>query len=184
MGSTSTGKHDPRAQTLDALGVPHETRVVSAHRIPICSSHMRRKQKSAASKSSSPEQAVLRICPECRIENRAAGFWCSVESKALKGLDSLLSIAQMPGGIPSNAHDRQGWRDDAALLAAASLGNKYPKIAKRSENSVHHKPKSSGSSQSRQIRCHFRAQEKGSASTIGILGWCHWVTCSHSPVIR
>jgi len=52
-----------------------------------------------------------------------------IESKALKGLDSLLSIAQMPGGIPVGtlAIGKAG-AINAALLAAASLGNKYPKI--------------------------------------------------------
>jgi 5-(carboxyamino)imidazole ribonucleotide mutase len=52
-----------------------------------------------------------------------------VESKALKGLDSLLSIAQMPGGIPVGtlAIGKAG-AINAALLAAAILGNKYPEI--------------------------------------------------------
>jgi len=52
-----------------------------------------------------------------------------VESKALKGLDSLLSIAQMPGGIPVGtlAIGKAG-AINAALLAAAALGNKYPGI--------------------------------------------------------
>lgn len=52
-----------------------------------------------------------------------------VESKALKGLDSLLSIAQMPGGIPVGtlAIGKAG-AINAALLAAAILGNKYPNI--------------------------------------------------------
>ncbi len=52
-----------------------------------------------------------------------------VESKALKGLDSLLSIAQMPGGIPVGtlAIGKAG-AINAALLAAAMLGNKYPEI--------------------------------------------------------
>jgi 5-(carboxyamino)imidazole ribonucleotide mutase len=56
-------------------------------------------------------------------------FGVPVESKALKGLDSLLSIAQMPGGIPVGtlAIGKAG-AINAALLAAASLGNKYPAI--------------------------------------------------------
>jgi 5-(carboxyamino)imidazole ribonucleotide mutase len=56
-------------------------------------------------------------------------FGVPVESKALKGLDSLLSIAQMPGGIPVGtlAIGKAG-AINAALLAAAALGNKYPKI--------------------------------------------------------
>ena len=65
MGSTSdweTMTH--AAQTLDALGVPHETRVVSAHRTPDLLFAYASDAENAASKSSSPEQAVLRICPE------------------------------------------------------------------------------------------------------------------------
>src|SRR6202008_2968106 len=56
-------------------------------------------------------------------------FGVPVESKALKGLDSLLSIAQMPGGVPVGtlAIGKAG-AINAALLAAAALGNKYPKI--------------------------------------------------------
>ena len=56
-------------------------------------------------------------------------FGVPVESKTLKGLDSLLSMAQMPGGIPVGtlAIGKAG-AINAALLAAASLGNKYPKI--------------------------------------------------------
>jgi len=52
-----------------------------------------------------------------------------VESKALKGLDSLLSVSQMPGGIPVGtlAIGKPG-ATNAALLAAAILGTKYPKI--------------------------------------------------------
>jgi 5-(carboxyamino)imidazole ribonucleotide mutase len=56
-------------------------------------------------------------------------FGVPVESKALKGLDSLLSTVQMPGGIPVGtlAIGKAG-AINAALLAAASLGNKYPAI--------------------------------------------------------
>jgi 5-(carboxyamino)imidazole ribonucleotide mutase len=57
-----------------------------------------------------------------------------VESRALQGIDSLLSIAQMPAGIPVGtlAIGRPG-AVNAALLAAAILGNKYPVVRKRLE---------------------------------------------------
>ncbi len=72
-------------------------------------------RKNAASKSSSPVPAAPRTLP--------------VESKALKGLDSLLSIAQMPSGVPVGtlAIGKSG-AVNAALLAAAILGAKYPAI--------------------------------------------------------
>src|SRR5208282_1826315 len=58
-----------------------------------------------------------------------------VESKALKGLDSLLSIAQMPGGVPVGtlAIGKPG-AINAALLAAAILGNKHPQIRRAYED--------------------------------------------------
>src|SRR5947208_15166725 len=118
------------SQTLKAIGVPHETRVVSAHRTP---DHL----FEYASEAEKPGFEVIIAGAGCaaHLPVMAASktvlpvFGVPVESKALKGLDSLLSIAQMPGGIPVGtlAIGKAG-AINAALLAAASLGNKYPKI--------------------------------------------------------
>lgn len=131
MGSTSdweTMEHT--ANTLAELGVPYETRVVSAHRTPdLLFSY------ASEAESHGIEVIIAGAGGAAHLPGMAASktvlpvFGVPVESKALKGLDSLLSIAQMPGGIPVGtlAIGKAG-AINAALLAAASLGNKYPKI--------------------------------------------------------
>src|SRR6516162_6593962 len=129
MGSTSDwGTMSYAAHTLDALCVPHETRVVSAHRTPdllfeYASSAERRGIEvliaGAGGAAHLPGMTASKtVLPVLGVP---------VESKALKGLDSLLSIAQMPGGIPVGtlAIGKAG-ATNAALLAAAILGTKYP----------------------------------------------------------
>lgn len=131
MGSTSdweTMEH--AAKTLEQLGVAHETRVVSAHRTPDLLFEYA---------SSAEHRGIEVIIAGAGGAAHLPGMTASktvlpvlgvpVESKALKGLDSLLSIAQMPGGIPVGtlAIGKAG-AINAALLAAAMLGNKYPGI--------------------------------------------------------
>jgi len=131
MGSTSdweTMEH--AAKTLEQLGVPHETRVVSAHRTPDLLFEYA---------SSAEQRGIEVIIAGAGGAAHLPGMTASktvlpvlgvpVESKALKGLDSLLSIAQMPGGIPVGtlAIGKAG-AINAALLAAAILGDKYPQI--------------------------------------------------------
>ena len=131
MGSTSdweTMEH--AANTLAELGVPYETRVVSAHRTPdLLFSY------AAAAEKRGIEVIIAGAGGAAHLPGMTASktvlpvFGVPVESKALKGLDSLLSIAQMPAGIPVGtlAIGKAG-AINAALLAAASLGNKYPRI--------------------------------------------------------
>ena len=131
MGSTSdweTMEHV--ANTLRDLGVPFETRVVSAHRTPdLLFSY------ASEAETRGIEVIVAGAGGAAHLPGMTASktvlpvFGVPVESKALKGLDSLLSIAQMPGGIPVGtlAIGKAG-AINAALLAAASLGNKYPAI--------------------------------------------------------
>jgi 5-(carboxyamino)imidazole ribonucleotide mutase len=131
MGSTSdweTMEH--AANTLRELGVPHETRVVSAHRAP----DLLFEYASTAEKRGI-EVIIAGAGGAAHLPGMAASktvlpvLGVPVESKALKGLDSLLSIAQMPGGIPVGtlAIGKAG-AINAALLAAAILGNKDPAI--------------------------------------------------------
>jgi 5-(carboxyamino)imidazole ribonucleotide mutase len=131
MGSTSdweTMEH--AANTLRDLGVPFETRVVSAHRTPDLLFAY-----ASEAESRGIEVIVAGAGGAAHLPGMTASktvlpvFGVPVESKALKGLDSLLSIAQMPGGIPVGtlAVGKAG-AINAALLAAASLGNKYPAI--------------------------------------------------------
>src|ERR1700751_5089949 len=131
MGSSSdweTMEH--AANTLQQLGVPHETRVVSAHRTPDLLF-----EYAASAEKRGIEVIIAGAGGAAHLPGMAASktvlpvFGVPIESKALKGLDSLLSIAQMPGGIPVGtlAIGKAG-AINAALLAAAALGNKYPKI--------------------------------------------------------
>jgi len=124
MGSKSdwdTMRH--ACETLDALGVAYEVKVVSAHRTPdllfeYAGSAVDRGLKviiaGAGGAAHLPGMAASKT--------RLPVFGVPVESKALKGMDSLLSIAQMPGGVPVGcmAIGRAG-ATNAALLAAAVL---------------------------------------------------------------
>ncbi len=131
MGSTSdweTMTHS--AQTLEALDVPFETRVVSAHRTPdLLFSYADQAEKRGIEVIIAGAGGAAHLPGMAASKTVLPVFGVPVESKALKGLDSLLSIAQMPGGIPVGtlAIGKAG-AINAALLAAATLGNKYPQI--------------------------------------------------------
>ena len=131
MGSTSdweTMEH--AAKTLEQLGVAHETRVVSAHRTPDLLF-----EYASSAEHRGLEVIIAGAGGAAHLPGMTASktvlpvLGVPVESKALKGLDSLLSIAQMPGGIPVGtlAIGKAG-AINAALLAAAILGVKYPEV--------------------------------------------------------
>ena len=118
------------AQTLDGLGVPYEVRVASAHRTPDLLF-----EYAGTAEARGLEVIIAGAGGAAHLPGMAAAktvlpvLGVPVESKALKGLDSLLSIVQMPAGIPvaTLAIGRAG-AVNAALLAAAILANKYPPI--------------------------------------------------------
>ncbi len=102
MGSTSdweTMRH--ASETLDALGIAHETRVVSAHRTP-----QRLYDYATGAADRGLRVIIAGAGGAAHLPGMAASMThlpvlgVPVESKALKGMDSLLSIVQMPGGIP------------------------------------------------------------------------------------
>ena len=112
------------AQLLDALGVTHETRIVSAHRTP---------DRMAAYAKEAQGRGIRVIIAGAGGAAHLPGMVASmttlpvlgvpVESRALKGLDSLLSIAQMPGGVPvATFAIGEAGAKNAALHAAAILG--------------------------------------------------------------
>jgi 5-(carboxyamino)imidazole ribonucleotide mutase len=131
MGSTSDwGTMSYAAHTLDALAVPHETRVVSAHRTPdLLFTYASEAEKRGIEVIIAGAGGAAHLPGMTASKTVLPVFGVPVESKALKGLDSLLSIAQMPGGIPVGtlAIGKAG-AINAALLAASTLGNKYPVI--------------------------------------------------------
>ena len=124
MGSKSdweTMRH--ACETLETLGVPYETEVVSAHRTP---------GKLFAYAEAAEGRGIVVIIAGAGGAAHLPGMCASktpVESKALKGLDSLLSIAQMPAGIPVGtlAIGRAG-SINAGLLAASIVGAKRPEV--------------------------------------------------------
>ena len=124
MGSQSdwaTMKH--AADTLDALGIPYEARIVSAHRTP-----HRLYDFAAGAKGAGFKVIIAGAGGAAHLPGMTAAMTVlpvlgvPVESKALSGQDSLLSIVQMPGGIPVGtlAIGKAG-AINAALLAASIL---------------------------------------------------------------
>ena len=131
MGSTSdweTMQH--AAQMLEELCVPHETRVVSAHRTPdLLFEYATSAEKRGIEVIIAGAGGAAHLPGMTASKTVLPVLGVPVESKALKGLDSLLSIAQMPGGIPVGtlAIGKAG-AINAALLAVAMLGAKHPEI--------------------------------------------------------
>jgi 5-(carboxyamino)imidazole ribonucleotide mutase len=136
MGSRSdweTMRH--AADLLDTLGVPHETRIVSAHRTP-----ERLYEYAAGAAARGLKVIVAGAGGAAHLPGMTAAMTrlpvlgVPVESSALSGLDSLLSIVQMPAGIPVGtlAIGKAG-AANAGLLAAAILANQDEALAARLE---------------------------------------------------
>src|ERR1700685_1308670 len=123
------------ADILDTLGVPFEKRIVSAHRTP---DRMSAYAKDAAGRGL--KVIIAAAGGAAHLPGMTASMTAlpvlgvPVESKALKGLDSLLSIVQMPGGVPvaTFAIGESGAKN-AALHAAAILALSDSALAKRLE---------------------------------------------------
>lgn len=123
------------AETLSALAIPHEVKVVSAHRTPDL---MFEYAGSAVDRGL--EVIIAGAGGAAHLPGMVAAktplpvLGVPVKSKALNGMDSLLSIAQMPAGIPvaTLAIGKAG-ATNAALLAASILGIKYPQIRRALE---------------------------------------------------
>ncbi len=134
MGSTSDwATMCAAAETLDALDIAHETRVVSAHRTPD------RMYDYASTAVSRGLRAIIagaggaaHLPGMVAALTRLPVFGVPVESKALSGMDSLLSIVQMPAGIPVGclAIGRAG-AINAALIVAAQLATTDDALAER-----------------------------------------------------
>lgn len=134
MGSKSdweTLRH--AAETLETLGIPHEVRVISAHRTPDLMAEYAKTAK---------ERGLLVIIAGAGGAAHLPGMTAAhtplpvlgvpVESRSLKGVDSLLSIVQMPAGVPVGtlAIGKAG-AVNAALLAASIVGLSHPEVMER-----------------------------------------------------
>lgn len=128
MGSTSDWETMRfAAETLERLGIPHEIEVVSAHRTPDKLFHY-----AETAESKGLEVIIAGAGGAAHLPGMTAAktavpvLGVPVQSKALNGMDSLLSIVQMPAGIPVGtlAIGKAG-AINAALLAAAIISNKH-----------------------------------------------------------
>jgi len=132
MGSRSdweTMRH--AVETLERLRIPYETRVVSAHRTPDLLF-----EYAQSAEARGLEVIIAGAGGAAHLPGMTASkttlpvLGVPVQSRALNGLDSLLSIVQMPAGIPVGALAiGPSGAVNAALLAASILGNKYPEVA-------------------------------------------------------
>jgi 5-(carboxyamino)imidazole ribonucleotide mutase len=134
MGSKSDWETMRHAdEILRRFDVPHECRIVSAHRTPALMAEF-----AAAAESRGIEVIIAGAGGAAHLPGMVAAqtlipvLGVPVESHALKGMDSLLSIAQMPGGIPVGtlAIGKAG-AINAALLAVAILANSRPELREK-----------------------------------------------------
>jgi 5-(carboxyamino)imidazole ribonucleotide mutase len=134
MGSKSdweTMRH--AAEMLDRFGVAHEAKVVSAHRTPAWMV-----EYASSAESRGLQVIIAGAGGAAHLPGMVAAntllpvLGVPVESKTLKGMDSLLSIVQMPGGIPVGtlAIGKSG-AQNAALLAVAILANHDPALREK-----------------------------------------------------
>jgi 5-(carboxyamino)imidazole ribonucleotide mutase len=118
------------AEVLQDFGVPHETRIVSAHRTPELMAEF-----ASTAEARGIEVIIAGAGGAAHLPGMTAAhtvvpvLGVPVESRALKGMDSLLSIAQMPAGVPVGtlAIGTAGAKN-AALLAIQILGNSRPEL--------------------------------------------------------
>ena len=134
MGSKSDWETMRHAdEMLTNFGVQHECRIVSAHRTPALMAEF-----AAAAEARGIEVIIAGAGGAAHLPGMVAAqtlipvLGVPVESHALKGMDSLLSIVQMPGGIPVGtlAIGKAG-ATNAALLAVAILANSRPELRER-----------------------------------------------------
>jgi 5-(carboxyamino)imidazole ribonucleotide mutase len=131
MGSRSDWETlQPAADTLQKLGVAHETRVVSAHRTPdLLFEYASTARERGLEVIIAGAGGAAHLPGMTSSKTTLPVLGVPVQSKALNGMDSLLSIVQMPAGIPvGTLAIGQAGATNAALLAAAILANKYPAI--------------------------------------------------------
>lgn len=134
MGSKSdwaTLQHT--AEMLDRLDIPHEIQVVSAHRTPdLLFDYAANAESRGVEVIIAGAGGAAHLPGMCAAKTHLPVLGVPVQSSMLSGVDSLLSIVQMPAGVPvaTLAIGKAG-AINAALLAASILGNKYPQYAQK-----------------------------------------------------
>ncbi len=134
MGSKSDWETMRHAdEVLTRFGVPHECRVVSAHRTPALMAEF-----AAGAEARGIEVIIAGAGGSAHLPGMVAAqtllpvLGVPVESRALKGLDSLLSMVQMPGGVPvGTLAIGQAGATNAALLAVAILATTRPALREK-----------------------------------------------------
>jgi 5-(carboxyamino)imidazole ribonucleotide mutase len=133
MGSQSDWETlSATAETLTNLGITFETKVVSAHRTPaLLVSYATEAAQRGLEVIIAGAGGAAHLPGMCASMTHLPVIGVPVESKTLKGMDSLLSIVQMPSGIPvATVAIGKAGATNAAILAASILGIKYPEISK------------------------------------------------------
>ncbi len=134
MGSKSDWPTmEAASQMLDEFGVSHESKIVSAHRTPdLLFEFAKSAEERGIEVIIAGAGGAAHLPGMCASQTVLPVLGVPVESKALKGLDSLLSIAQMPAGVPvGTLAIGQAGAKNAALLAVAILANSRPDLRKK-----------------------------------------------------
>lgn len=134
MGSKSDWPTMEQASLmLEELGVPHETKIVSAHRTPdLLFDFAKAAESRGIEVIIAGAGGAAHLPGMCASQTVLPVLGVPVESKSLKGLDSLLSIAQMPAGVPvGTLAIGQAGAKNAALLAISILANSRPALRKK-----------------------------------------------------
>ncbi len=121
------------SETLARFGVPHECRVMSAHRTPeLVTEFVSGAEKRGMEVLIAAAGGAAHLAGVTAAHTLLPVLGVPMESQSLQGLDSLLSTAQMPGGIPVGtlAIGKPG-AINAALLAVAILANKRPELREK-----------------------------------------------------
>jgi 5-(carboxyamino)imidazole ribonucleotide mutase len=137
MGSQSdweTMQH--AAELLSALAIPHEIKVVSAHRTPdLMFDYAETAIERGLEVIIAGAGGAAHLPGMVAAKTALPVLGVPIQSKALNGMDSLLSIAQMPAGIPvATLAIGNAGASNAALLAASILGIKYPQVRRALED--------------------------------------------------
>lgn len=121
------------SETLEEFGVPHETKIVSAHRTPdLLFEFAKAAESRGIEVIIAGAGGAAHLPGMCASQTVLPVLGVPVESKALKGLDSLLSIAQMPSGIPvGTLAIGEAGAKNAALLTVSILANSRPNLRKK-----------------------------------------------------